>query len=138
MGEEKKKNRISGLPVSFDLFREYLVDKGKGKAVGTYGIGQASTSSGPMPGRTLGLVSHEQDITPASSPPQKQDPPPPPPPPPHDPEATAPLPMSFAHIVELITTGQPIPGIREVPDKISEEEVSESAKENKKKPWESV
>ena len=122
--------------------------KGKGKAVGTCGIGQASASSGPgpgcMPGRepcpglgdpniSCGHGPEEQDNT-LAGPPQRA----PPPPPLHSPEVAAPFPTSFAHIVELITTGQPIPGIREVPDKISEEEVSESAQENKKKPWERV
>lgn len=48
----------------------------------------------------------------------------------------APYPTSFAHIVELITTGQPIPGIREIPNKISEEKPSESVRSKRKKPWE--
>jgi len=48
----------------------------------------------------------------------------------------APYPTSFAHIVELITTGQPIPGIREIPNKISEEKPSESVQSKRKKPWE--
>jgi len=48
----------------------------------------------------------------------------------------APYPTSFAHIVELITTGQPIPGIREIPNKLSEEKPSESVQSKRKKPWE--
>ena len=118
------------------------MNKGMGKVVGECEIGQASASSGPgpgIPGREPG-TSKDPDINhgrprgqdTASSPAQQA------PPPPHDPDMAAPFPTSFAHIVELITTGQPIPGIRDVPDKVSEEEASESAKENKVKPWESV
>ena len=123
------------------------MDKGKRKekAVGACSIEQASASSGPEPGRIPGHepgtgkgpdTSHShspQESDTASSPRQRA-----PPPPPHDPETAAPFPISFAQIVELITTGQPIPGIRDVPDKVSEEEASESAKGNMVKPWESV
>jgi Family of unknown function (DUF5572) len=51
------------------------------------------------------------------------------------PDAT-PYPTSFAHIVELITTGQPIPGIKEIPDTVLEGEKSESTAARRKKPWE--
>ena len=44
--------------------------------------------------------------------------------------------MTFSHIVELITTGQPIPGIKDVPDSLHEGEASQSIKSQRKKPWE--
>jgi hypothetical protein len=51
-------------------------------------------------------------------------------------EPPAPYPTSFAHIVELITTGQPIPGIKEIPSTILTGQGTEPAKAQRKKPWE--
>ncbi|KAJ9641968.1 hypothetical protein H2201_004502 [Coniosporium apollinis] len=51
-------------------------------------------------------------------------------------EPAAPYPTSFAHIVELITTGQPIPGIKEIPNTVLEGQGTQSTKERRKKPWE--
>ena len=48
----------------------------------------------------------------------------------------APYPSSFNHIVELITSGAPIPGIKEIPDTILEGQASDSTKLVRRKPWE--
>ncbi|KAK7535645.1 hypothetical protein IWX49DRAFT_264204 [Phyllosticta citricarpa] len=48
----------------------------------------------------------------------------------------APYPTSFAHIVELITTGQPIPGIKEIPDTVLEGQGTVPAADKRRKPWE--
>jgi hypothetical protein len=48
----------------------------------------------------------------------------------------APYPTSFAHIVELITTGQLIPGIREIPNTLNSALPSEAVKPKRPKPWE--
>lgn len=45
-------------------------------------------------------------------------------------------PSSFAHIVELITTGQPIPGILEIPDTVLTGHDTASSKPRRRKPWE--
>ncbi|KAJ5238693.1 hypothetical protein N7468_003312, partial [Penicillium chermesinum] len=45
-------------------------------------------------------------------------------------------PSSFAHIVELITTGQPIPGIQEIPDTVLTGHDTSSDKPRRRKPWE--
>lgn len=50
--------------------------------------------------------------------------------------AEAPKPASFAQIVELITEGKPIPGIKDIPDTILEGQSSESQAERRRKPWE--
>jgi hypothetical protein len=50
--------------------------------------------------------------------------------------ASAPYPLSFNHVVELIAAGQPIPGIKEIPDTVLEGQASESVKAKRKKPWE--
>ena len=56
---------------------------------------------------------------------------------PNDPGAeAAPYPSSFNHIVELITSGAPIPGIKEIPDTILEGQASEPTKLVRQKPWE--
>ena len=51
-------------------------------------------------------------------------------------EPPAPYPVSFSEIVELITTGQPIPGIKEVPDTLLEGQASRPTTAKRKKPWE--
>ncbi|KAB8234625.1 hypothetical protein BDV23DRAFT_150988 [Aspergillus alliaceus] len=45
-------------------------------------------------------------------------------------------PSSFAHIVELITTGQPIPGIQQIPDTVLKGRDTPSTKPKRRKPWE--
>ncbi|KAJ6004841.1 hypothetical protein N7540_012640 [Penicillium herquei] len=45
-------------------------------------------------------------------------------------------PTSFAHIVELITTGQPIPGIEQIPDTVLTGHEITSEKPRRRKPWE--
>jgi hypothetical protein len=51
-------------------------------------------------------------------------------------EPPAPYPTSFAHIVELITSGQPVPGIKDVPSTILTGQATEPTKPRRKKPWE--
>ncbi|KAK2766179.1 hypothetical protein FQN54_007695 [Arachnomyces sp. PD_36] len=45
-------------------------------------------------------------------------------------------PSSFAHVVELITTGQPIPGIQQIPDTVLTGKEAPSAAAKRRKPWE--
>ncbi|KAF9731801.1 hypothetical protein PMIN06_012550 [Paraphaeosphaeria minitans] len=51
-------------------------------------------------------------------------------------EPAAPYPTSFAHIVELVTTGQPIPGIKDIPDTLLIGQASQATQSRRKKPWE--
>lgn len=51
-------------------------------------------------------------------------------------EPPAPYPNSFSQIVELITTGQPIPGIKEVPDTLLSGQETQTTTARRKKPWE--
>lgn len=53
-----------------------------------------------------------------------------------DVEPPAPYPTSVSQIVEMITSGEPIPGIREVPDTVLEGQASQPTATNRKKPWE--
>jgi hypothetical protein len=50
--------------------------------------------------------------------------------------AEARYPTSFSHIVELITSGQPVPGIKDVPDTLLSGQDSPAATARRKKPWE--
>ncbi|KAI9831210.1 MAG: hypothetical protein M1819_005138 [Sarea resinae] len=51
-------------------------------------------------------------------------------------DPSAPYPNSFEHIVELIASGQSIPGIRDIPDTVLEGEETQSTAVRRKKPWE--
>ncbi|KAF2792013.1 hypothetical protein K505DRAFT_279594 [Melanomma pulvis-pyrius CBS 109.77] len=51
-------------------------------------------------------------------------------------EPPAPYPTSFAHIVELVTTGQPIPGIKEIPSTVLTGQGTQPVQTRRKKPWE--
>ncbi|KAL5117101.1 hypothetical protein ACEQ8H_005060 [Pleosporales sp. CAS-2024a] len=51
-------------------------------------------------------------------------------------EPPAPYPTSFAQIVELITSGQPVPGIKEIPTTVLTGQGTQAAKACRKKPWE--
>lgn len=48
----------------------------------------------------------------------------------------APYPTSFSQIVDLITKGEPIPGIKEVPDTLLTGQQSAPTAAKRKKPWE--
>ena len=51
-------------------------------------------------------------------------------------EPPAPYPTSFSQIVELITTGQPIPGIKQVSDTVLEGHATQATNPRRRKPWE--
>jgi len=52
------------------------------------------------------------------------------------PSEEAPPPASFAEIVALIQSGEPIPGIRDIPDTVLTGRGSESTRAPRRKPWE--
>lgn len=47
-----------------------------------------------------------------------------------------PYPPTFAQLAQLIATGAPIPGIKDIPDKLAEGAPSESRESVRRKPWE--
>ena len=51
-------------------------------------------------------------------------------------EPLAPYPISFSQIVELITSGEPIPGIKEVPATVLDGQTSQPTTAKRRKPWE--
>jgi hypothetical protein len=52
------------------------------------------------------------------------------------PEKGAPYPPTFAEIVELITTGAPIPGIKDIPPTLLTSQATEPKASKRRKPWE--
>ena len=51
-------------------------------------------------------------------------------------ESPAPYPTTFSQIVELISTGQPIPGIKDIPATVLEGQASRAIANKRRKPWE--
>lgn len=51
-------------------------------------------------------------------------------------EPPAPYPTTFSQIVELISTGQPIPGIKDIPATVLEGQASRPVANKRRKPWE--
>ena len=51
-------------------------------------------------------------------------------------ESAAPYPISFSQVVDLVTSGGPIPGIKEVPDTVLEGQSSLPTTVKRRKPWE--
>lgn len=51
-------------------------------------------------------------------------------------KAAAPYPPTFAEIVDLITSGKPIPGIKEIPPTLLTDQASRPSASKRKKPWE--
>ncbi|KAK6528720.1 hypothetical protein TWF694_003960 [Orbilia ellipsospora] len=49
-----------------------------------------------------------------------------------------PYPTSFAQIVELITSGKPIPGIKEIPNTLNTAPPTQNTAQQRRKPWEVV
>ncbi|POY75728.1 hypothetical protein BMF94_1351 [Rhodotorula taiwanensis] len=47
-----------------------------------------------------------------------------------------PYPPTFAELAQMIATGAPVPGIRDIPDLLAEGKPSESTAQVPKKPWE--
>lgn len=51
-------------------------------------------------------------------------------------KGAAPYPPTFAEIVELITSGKPIPGIKEIPQTLLTDQASQPTASKRRKPWE--
>lgn len=51
-------------------------------------------------------------------------------------KGTAPYPPTFAEIVELITSGKPIPGIKEILPTLLTDQASKPTASKRRKPWE--
>ncbi|MCJ1477291.1 hypothetical protein MMC13_005962 [Lambiella insularis] len=106
-------------PIDFDAYRDWHARHGSPVQSAPDGPAhQAATSTDTAPTlRTPGLPG--KDAPPAA-----------------EGEPPAPYPVSFNQIVELITTGRPVPGIKEIPDTVLEGQASRAVQAKRKKPWE--
>ena len=108
--------RKNGQPVDFDAYKHWHEQQVQVSLAGTNGhVGQEGPSSEANEDRNTALR-HEQNGS-------SEEPP-------------APYPNSFSQIVELISTGQPIPGIKEVPGIVLEGQSSVPVAGKRRKPWE--
>ncbi|MCJ1285381.1 hypothetical protein MMC26_004721 [Xylographa opegraphella] len=53
-------------------------------------------------------------------------------------EPPAPYPLSFSHIVDLITSGQPVPGVKDIPNTVLDGQASQATRPQRRKPWETA
>ncbi|RDW88098.1 hypothetical protein BP6252_00130 [Coleophoma cylindrospora] len=74
----------------------------------------------PSVSKTLDIPHHEADLPPAAEDPK-----------------SAPYPPTFSDIVALITSGAPIPGIKEIPPTVLKEQATKPVATKRRKPWES-
>jgi hypothetical protein len=68
---------------------------------------------------------HESDIPPAVSDPS-----------PSSDQKPAPYPSTFSEIVALITSGKPIPGIKDIPPTLLSDQATKPIASKRRKPWE--
>lgn len=113
-------SRKKSTPIDFDAYNAYLSTQ-------TSSCKPSETSAQPLSTVQIQpLAYHQADLPPAAA-------------------ATdagqsvgdkAPYPQSFAQIVDLITSGQPIPGIKEIPPIVLSDQASQPVASKRRKPWE--
>lgn len=111
--------RKFNVPVDFDAYQSWLLDRPQPYLESSSNINGMSDSAGTAPATSS---SSQSALPSATETPSSSE--------------QAPYPTSFAQIVELISTGQPIPGIKEVPSTILEGQSSETTAQTRRKPWE--
>ncbi|PMD56317.1 uncharacterized protein K444DRAFT_536142 [Hyaloscypha bicolor E] len=115
-------SRKKSTPIDFEGYKSYLLSK------------SSTTPNPPVDSTsTQPELSHQPTTSPPQTPEMALQSTPH-----HEPEVeqkTAPYPPTFAQIVALITSNQPIPGIKEIPNILSTE-ISEPKLPKRRKPWE--
>ena len=108
--------RKSGRPVDFDAYRSWQVRQGQASLPLTNGESRQEVPLSSENEDRNSTLRHGQN--------QLSEEPP------------APYPNTFSQIVELISSGQPIPGIKEVPGTVLEGQCSAPVAGKRRKPWE--
>lgn len=98
-------------PIDYAAYKSYALSRSTGEQIDTSVTSQGPSESEPLSGADVTGDETSTPLEPA-------------------------YPSSFAHIVELITTGQPIPGIEQIPDTVLTGHDTASEKPRRRKPWE--
>ncbi|KAM3078063.1 hypothetical protein ACMFMF_004476 [Clarireedia jacksonii] len=112
-------SRKKNTTIDFDAYKAYLENRGGTQSKETPSSITGSSESTPSPNDAS---SHTGSDLPSAS--NLNDP------------KNAPYPQSFADIVALITSGAPIPGIRDIPDTLLTDQASKPVASKRRKPWE--
>jgi hypothetical protein len=99
-------SRKKGTPIDFDAYKTYFTSKTPPPT--------ASVAPTP-PVHTIPAEPQTQTILPTKE---------------------APYPQTFAEIVALITSGAPIPGIKEIPNTVLTNKATPAVEKKRRKPWE--
>ncbi|KAI9774885.1 MAG: hypothetical protein M1840_000101 [Geoglossum simile] len=113
---ERKHNCPS---LDFNAYKDWRMQRNTSAAGSTAANGKSLLSPLPAPS-TLGDNTVQHTATTSNS---ASDP-------------AAPYPNSFAQIADLIAKGEPIPGIKDIPDTVLSGKGSESRTAKRRKPWE--
>ncbi|RDL38217.1 uncharacterized protein BP5553_02557 [Venustampulla echinocandica] len=129
-------SRKKSIPIDFDAYKSYLANKSGNPSTAPSTVPQephpdvASSSKAEVP-QLAGTMQpqphphHESDLPPATMSTDTSGS-----------EKTAPYPPTFAQIVELITTGAPIPGIKDIPPTLLTSQITDPQAPRRRKPWE--
>jgi hypothetical protein len=112
-------SRKKNTTIDFDAYKAYLESRGDTQSTEPSAI---TTGSSDPTHSSSDAPSHTGSDLPSAS--NLNDP------------KNAPYPQSFADIVALITSGAPIPGIREIPDTLLTDQASKPVASKRRKPWE--
>ncbi|KAI1002079.1 hypothetical protein K3495_g6122 [Podosphaera aphanis] len=111
--------RKLSISISFDGYKSYLLSK-EASAHGSFSSESSVQASLTLDSPRQSSSYYQTQLPSAQATPDKP----------------APYPTNFAQIIELITSGSPIPGIREIPSTVVPEKASIPKAPKRKKPWE--
>lgn len=128
-------SRKKSISIDFDAYKAYLAAKHTAQVPTAQVPSETAPQSTPTATSSehAGNAHDELDVPPASPSPDTNTTTPPPS---SDKGAAAPYPPTFAEIVELITSGAPIPGIKEIPPTLLTSQATKPSVAKRRKPWE--
>ncbi len=124
--------RKHGVPVESDAYASWRRERHMEPVTSiarSLSIGDAAEDEGRPTGSTNGA--HARSLLTAETGPSRPDAAVP-----GTADADASYPRSFAHIVNLIKSGEPIPGVKDIPSTVLEGHESHSTAAPRRKPWE--
>lgn len=120
-------SRKKSISIDFDAYKTYLSSKSSqaptSTSNSTLNSAPASLSTESPPPPPPHQVEHASNPSEEAKPPTSKP-------------AEAPYPPTFAEIVQLITTGAPIPGIKDIPPTLLTNQATKPVVSKRRKPWE--